>query len=103
MPAPRGKHKVIPGGTRRFELPGERRPGRGRKPKGAPREEILTCLNCTEPDCPDGFCEAVDELLRLYNQGLSDEEIAERTGVKVSTIKIWRGNNRLPKNNKSRP
>ncbi len=44
--------------------------------------------------------ETMKQRMELYNQGLTDQEIADKQGLKIDAIKYWRGVKKLPMNKK---
>ena len=121
MPAPRGKRTVIPGGTRRFERPDQKK----NRPKQThtvdPPELMEMCLNCTRDSCDYGDCrevrttptsrtklargkggnksrEMMDLRRKRWEEGWTDAQLAEAFGVAVKSIRNWRRGRGLPEN-----
>ncbi len=76
-------------------------------------EEIMKCLSCRYPRCTNcleyalsrrsprlkqGTIFSNSRILRLYESGLGDTEIAERLGCHRHTVYRWRLRNELPPN-----
>lgn len=77
-----------------------------------PQAEIDACLSCTRPEGSCSHCSGpvagklAQKLVlvrRLWEEGLSDEEIAARVGIKTSTVRAKLNRLRLPPNVASDP